>query len=146
MDSKRLKAQIIVIEQVLLFGMGVAIFLICIMAFNIHNSYFSTIAANDQLNELSAVISSNIVKLSQLEENTDSFITMDIPEKIANREYTIKLDSSGLEITLHGLEELSKSCSIFSLEQSDLIFKSGEVYSKSKMLMIYKKGNEIIII
>ena len=51
-NRKNRKAQSVIFEQVILFGIGVAIFIICFAIFNIYQNYFMTISLNDQLGQM----------------------------------------------------------------------------------------------
>jgi len=145
MPAKRsLKAQSLIFEQVLLFTMGVIIFIACFAAFSVYQSYFSAVSTNDQLSEVKDIIISNIIKLSQKEECMNSTIEIDIPEDVGGRAYIIELSADGLNITLQGMQRISKFSPLFNLGQS--ITLNGRVLSTGGKIMIYKKPNEIIII
>jgi len=136
------KGQVLILEQIVLFGMGVTIFVACFAAFSVYQSHFSAVAANDQLVETKDAVVSNILKLYQ-KDASESTIKMDIPENIAGSPYIIHLGEGGLDITIQSPEELSIHSSVFNLAEK--VDFSGSVTSTSGRLMIYKKGNEIIL-
>ena len=138
------KAQVMIFEQVLLFAMGVIIFIVCFAAFNIYQSHFSSISANDQLNEVRDVLVSEILKLYNKGEGVNSSIRVDIPDGITGRAYKVELDNSGLNITLQGPEELTKRSTVFNIGKNVTLL--GRVISTTETVMIYKKANEIIIV
>lgn len=138
----RKKAQVPIFEQVLLFLLGVTIFVVCFAVFSIYQNHFIYIGISDQLDEVKTLVISNIVKLANRENETESEITMEIPRHVGNEPYRIELSQNGLNIiTL--VTNISRSSSVYNLNYS--INLNGIVSSMSGKVVIYKKGNEITI-
>ena len=137
-----MRGQSPIFEQVMLFVLGVAIFIICFSMFKIYEDYFTDITVRDQLDAAKNFIISNILKLSKRSGDINSSIMLKIPRKAVNQPYQVSLSSKGINVTSlasgmysdSGLYNLSKS---FELEGSTL-----SSYGKC---IIYKKGNKIII-
>jgi hypothetical protein len=115
-----MKGQSPIFEQVMLFSISIAIFIICLSIFHIYEVYFTDIMMEDQLTGVKDFITSNILTLSKKNENFS--MKLEIPGRILNQIY---------EINLYNLTE--------SFEFSGSILSS---YGKH---IIYKKGNKIII-
>ena len=146
LTKRKVKGQNLLFEQVLLFGMGVLIFIVCFSAFSIYQSFFSTVSSNDQLNQVKDLIVSDLIKLSQKDYEVNSSIELDIPARIDGKPYIIELSNNVLNITLQGMDIISKTGVFFNLGQLDGITFSGRAISISESILIYKKANEIIIL
>lgn len=137
----RKKAQVVVFEQVILFFMGIILFVICFTVFNVYNMHFSNTSFNEQLSEIRLAVASSIIKLSS--KDSDSSITLRVPSKIGDEPYRISLSNSGLNITTLVTSKTRRS-SLYRLNES-LNF-SGSVQSFAGRVIVYKKGNEIKLI
>jgi len=134
-----MKGQILVFEQVMLFSAGVAIFIVLFTFFTIYQEYFVSVGIEDQLNSVNNWITSNILKISSRQ---NSSIILPIPKRIGNEIYMIKLDNNGLNVTNMALD-ITKTSNIYGLGK--LFNLSGRVLSTGGRILIYKKGNEIIL-
>jgi hypothetical protein len=140
--NKRLKGQSIMFEQVLLFTMGVTVFIIYFAVFNIYQGHFISVNVNDQLSQIKSLISSDILEMAY-KEGTTSSITRKLPKRIGNEIYKIELSSKGINVT--GLVSgISKHSTLYNLNKSMSLL--GSVTSIGGKVIIYKKGNEIRLI
>jgi len=142
LNNKKMKSQSIIFEQVLLFVMGVTIFIMYFAVFNIYQGYFTSVGVNDQLSQIKGLISSSILKLTS-KEGTTASITLKIPKRIGNEVYRIELSNNGINITSM-ITGISKHSNLYNLNES--VNLTGEVLSIAGKVMIYKKGNEIRLI
>ena len=140
-NRKNRKAQSVIFEQVILFGIGVAIFIICFAIFNIYQNYFMTISLNDQLGQMKSWVSSYILRLAENDEANSSII-LEIPKRIGGEEYMIQLSDEGINVTSL-LSRTEKKSTLFNLNKEYKL--SGEIQSFRRRFILYKKGNEIII-
>jgi hypothetical protein len=148
--KKTRKAQSLVFEQVLLFSMGVVIFIVCFAAFSVYQSYFSQVSTNDQMNQVSDIIVSEIIKLTQKEYAVNSTIELNIPARIGDRAYIVELSNEELDITIPEPNGITKTTTIFNLGAYQFdgvtpVSFSGRVTSTSESILIYKKEKEIIL-
>jgi len=143
--EKRSKAESMIFEQVLLFGMGVIIFVACFSAFSIYQSYFSAVSSNDQIEQVRDILVSSIMKLSQKGYEMESTIELDLPRTIDGKAYIIELNDESFTIALQGTKPIEKTSVFFNIGQSELLL-SGRVISTSDSVLIYKKENEIIMV
>ena len=73
MNSRReKKAQSLVLEQVLLFAIGIAVFIACVGIFIIYQNSFVAMSSDDQLKQVKDFVVSNILKLSNRENETNT--------------------------------------------------------------------------
>ena len=135
------KAQTMIFEQVILFTIGVTIFVMCFAAFNVYQDYYESVSLNDQLGQLKSWVSSHIIRITENPE-ADASIILDIPRRIAGEEYEIELSDEGITIASF-LTKTYKKSSLFNLTQQYNF--SGRITSTGRTFIIYKKGNEIII-
>ena len=138
---RTLKGQGLIFEQVILFSIGVVIFIMCFAVFNIYQNYFSTVNINDQLDQLRSWVSSNILKLTE-NPDANSSIILEIPRRLAGEEYEIELNEAGIRVMSYAtLTE--KQTPLFNMSAQYNL--SGKVVSSGRRFIIYKRGNEIII-
>jgi len=91
-----MRGQLPVFEAVLIFGIGVAIFILCYAVFSSHQQSFNTFGVHAQLNNVQNVMISYILLLTGKDAN--SSVRVDLPRTIANLPYKIVLNKSGLFI------------------------------------------------
>jgi hypothetical protein len=140
------KGATFVIGQVLVFLMGVAIFLSLFFVFNNYQYHFVRINTDNQLDEAMEIVISNLIKLSQKKGNTTTYIKMEfgegsLPEKIGSDDYWISFSSRN--VTIETSSGASTYSGIYGLNESLDI--SGTVFSTSGSFVIYKSGDRIII-
>ncbi len=137
---KKIKAQTLVFENVLLFGIGVAIFVLCYAVFTSYQLYFSGVGNIDQMNRIKNIITSNVLFLEE-KETANSSIIIRIPRKIGGQIYKIKLSNEGVNVSTSDSYVFS---SLYILDNS--LYISGKTTSIKGKVTIYKRGNKIIII
>ncbi len=135
------KAQSLIFEQVILFSIGVVIFIMCFAVFNIYQNYFSSVGINDQLDQIRSWVSSNILKLVENRDANSSMI-LEIPRRLAGEEYEIEINGEGIRVMSY-LTQTEKQTPLFNLSNQYTL--SGKVVSTGRRFIIYKRGNEIII-
>jgi len=141
-QKRRLKAQGLIFEQVLLFAIGVFIFIVCFGVFASYQDYFLSVGINDQLENVKNLIVFNILKLSE-KENTNSHIILPISKKAGDEAYKAVLSENGLNVTSLA-SGISKFSNLYGLNESFNL--SGRVVSTAGKIVIYKTENEIRLI
>ncbi len=136
------KGASIVFEQVLLFMIGVIIFIACFSMFNSYELYFSESIAANQLEEVSEWIVSNIVGFSEGME-VNSTVRIRIPELVGNEPYMIDLTQEGLNLT--GFVSGRSVFSPLSGINQSFSLSGGFSTMHGSEFVIYKRGNQIII-
>lgn len=137
------KGAVLVFEQVMLFMIGVAIFISLFAVFSTYQTHFNRISAQDQLSEVNNIISSRILIMSQEDKNTNISVSLSIPRTVGGMDYKIELFEDGLNVSTIDKGIFSFS-SLYNLNSS--FYLAGRVLSTSGRLVIYKNGNRIIII
>jgi len=137
---KKIKAQTLVFENVLIFGISVAIFVLCYAVFTSYQLYFSGVGNIDQMNRIKNIITSNVLFLEE-KETANSSIIIRIPRKIGGQIYKIKLSNEGVNVSTSDSYVFS---SLYILDNS--LYISGKTTSIKGKVTIYKRGNKIIII
>lgn len=137
-----MKGQSPVFEQVMLFVLGVAIFVICFSMFRIYENYFTDATVRDQLDAAKDYISSNILKLSKRGGEINSSIMLKIPTRASNQPYRITLSDRGINVTSLSSKMYSDS---YLYNLSDSFELGGGTISSYGKCIIYKNGNRIII-
>jgi hypothetical protein len=144
MKSRGLKSkgQTLVFEQVLLFTIGVAIMITSLALFMMYQNYYLSVTTTDHLAEVKEQIMSNIIKLSE-KESLNSSALLEIPQRIGSSYYRTTLSNAGLNITLEQAEDMSDFSPVYGLNKTFNF--SGSVMSDRGKIVIYKKGDSIII-
>ena len=136
-----MRGQSLIFEQVMLFVVGIAIFIVCFTMFRIYEDHFSDMTMRDQLNGVKDFIVSNILRLSKQGEMNSSII-LEIPRRINNQPYEVSLSNDGINITTMASNVYVDS-GLYNLTESFEF--SGKALSSYGKHIIYKKGNKIII-
>lgn len=132
----------IVFEQVLLFMIGVIIFIACFSMFSSYELYFSESIATNQLEEVSEWIVSKILGFSERTE-INSTVRVSIPKFVGNEPYEISLTQKGLNMTGF-LSGRSVFLPLSGINQS-FSLSGGFSTMHGSEFVIYKRGNQIII-
>lgn len=138
---RRLSGQSLIFEQVLLFGIGVGIFVALFAVFTVYQNYFTSVNLHNQLDEVKDVVVLKIIKLIE-KENVTTYMVVEIPRRISDEGYEIVLSNNGLNVTSL-LTGVSKSSSLYGLNESYNL--TGSVMSIFGRIIIYKKENKIIL-
>ncbi|MFH1364269.1 MAG: hypothetical protein ABIH52_01305 [Candidatus Aenigmatarchaeota archaeon] len=135
------KSQVLIFEQVLMFTIGVTIFIIYFATFSIYQDYYLTTGTNDQLTEVKSFLTSHVIKMAMMNESNITTL-VNIPRNIGNQIYKIEFSNTGINITT--LEIYSSKTSSFLNLNKTMSF-NGRVVSGSGKLTLIKRGNEIRI-
>lgn len=139
----KLKGQILVFEQVLLFTISVAIFVTSFALFIMYQNYYVSETSGDQLGQVRDYILSHIIEISK-NEDFESTATLSIPRRVGNGYYKIKLSDLGINVTFWPVDEGGERFStLYGLNET--ISFGGEVVSDRGKIVIYKRGNSIYI-
>ena len=142
-----MKGQLMVFEQVMLFILGVLIFLVCFASFSSYGDVFTQNGNDDQLEQVTNYIAYSIVRASEGWNGTSSYYDIDIPKTIGGESYRIKLTPAGLNVTT--LPSFNYRFSyLYGLNRTVDFSGSGggsEVTSQTGIVVLYKNGNKIIL-
>ncbi len=133
--------QTIVFEQVLLFMVSVAIFVACFALFQIYETYYSTISANDHVQAVRDIVSAQVLQFTKFEGMNVS-ATLNVPEKIGDEGYDVIFTGSGLNVTTR-ITGITATSDLFQLGNR-YTFTGNSTSSEGKII-IYKRGNNIIL-
>lgn len=138
---RKLSGQSLIFEQVLLFGIGVGIFVTLFVAFGVYQMHFSDMSVNNQLSEIKDVVVLNIIRLTE-KENVTAHFMMEIPRRVVDEGYEITLSNNGL-VVRSLVSDVTKTSSLYGLNETYNM--SGSVMSVFGRFIIYKKENKIIL-
>lgn len=136
------KGQTLVFEQVLLFTIGVTVFLISFALFMMYQNHYISETTRDQITQVKEYLLSNIIKLCE-KEDFNSSIVLDLPQTIGNSLYRISFSPEGLNITLEPETTIYEFSNLYGFNET-FTFK-GMVISDRGKIVIYKRGNSIYI-
>lgn len=139
-QGKAKKGQVIVFENVLIFTISVAIFIVCFAVFTIYQGYFTQVGISDQVSQVRDYITSHIIILAE-KEGMNSSMTVKIPRTVGSEPYEITLSQSGLAVTSL-VSGISRTSQVYGLPY---VFASRRIPSSRGKITIYKKANQIII-
>jgi len=143
--GRKMKAQAMVFERMMLFLIGVIIFVVCFAIFMGYQDYFTTTSMDSQMDILGSHISYSILKVAEKEYEAESRLNIEIPKRIGNEPYIVILSSRGLNITTTITGE-NRFFNVYGLNESFTLGGEKIVSTATESVMIYKKGNRIILI
>jgi hypothetical protein len=139
----RSKGQILVFEQVLLFSISIVVFITSFALFMMYQNYYLSETTQDQLTQVKEYIISSIIKLCD-KNDFNSSVILSIPKTIGNSFYRISLSPAGLNVTLWPERETGDFSTLYGLNTT-FTFEPSMVVSDMGKIVIYKKGNSIIL-
>lgn len=143
MNSQKVrKGQTLIFEQVMLFSVSVAIFVICFSVFSVYENYFVSVTSNNQLDEVKEWVSASILKVAEKDSAT-SILTLNVPRKVGDAVYELSLSEDGL-VAKNLLTNTERSSSLYDLGK-EFSF-SGETTSINGKVTIKKEDKQIIIV
>ncbi len=144
-SRRKMKAQSMVFERVMLFSIGVIIFVISFAVFASYDDFFVSSSMENQLSTLGNHISYSILRVAEKEDNAEAKLHVDIPPRIGNEPYYIVLAGNGLNITTAVTHE-TRFFNVYGLNESYSLGGERILSTKTDSVMIYKKGKRIILI
>ncbi len=135
------KGQTVVFEQVLIFSISVAIFIAAFTLFSMYQNQYMSITTRDHLAGVKEYVMSNIIDLAK-KEGFNSSITLKIPRTISNRLYILDLSNNGLHVNMTG-GNVYEFSSLSALNETFTF--GGQVSSDLGVIVIYKKGDKILL-
>jgi hypothetical protein len=136
----KVKGQILVFEQVLIFGIAITIFITSFALFAMYQNYYVSSSVQDQLTGVKEYVLSNIIKICE-KDDMNSSVVLPIPRIIGNNYYRISLNSTGLTVSMEG--NISDFSPLYGL--NEMYNFSGMVVSDLGKIVIYKYSNLIYI-
>ena len=132
----------LIFEQVMLFMIGIGIFVVTFSIFTSYEGHYSSSIVEDQLGEVSDWVVSNILGVSA-DEGMNATLKVTVPAMVGNERYKINLTQEGLIVSTLDTERsvfspLSRLNETMSLGGSFSTTHGGE-------FIIYKRGSQIII-
>lgn len=135
-NKRRKKGQYLVIEEILLFGMGLAIFGgTLLIAENFKEGTTQTIS-EIKIMEVSQVLLNGIYTLQKI--NNTAKITMNIPETIASEEYVIVGSKNQKELVIYNSKEVF-------VKIKTPVYVSGTVHSTNGKILLMTNGSKVFI-
>lgn len=140
-----MKGQSAIFEQVLLFGISVAIFVMAFAVFQVYQSHFSSVASVDHARAVRDIVYGAVMEMSRI-ERINSSVKLQIPERINGEGYKITLNNTAVTIRTYDTG-LTVSSGIASLSRANggAWDFSGTATSSRREIIIYKRGSNIIL-
>jgi hypothetical protein len=138
--SRKMKGQNLVFEQVMLFLIGVLIFIICYSIFSSYQSSYTVAGTDNQLKQVSSYLSLAVIRLSESPNNTAT-LYLEVPKDIGGEVYRMKLTKEGINVTLlsSGKNILSTLAGI----NQTINLSGSSVVSTAGAVTLYKNSNNI---
>lgn len=142
----RSKGQNIVINEVLLFALGILITVHVVNSFSTMQSSLRQVSTTDQFTGVADIISSAAVQAA----SSNASIVAEFPEKISEEVYVISLKDDSVIIYDLGDPDTKVSQKLFNIAQTDcssegVFCLDGEVLSTAGRAEIYVDGKTIKI-
>ena len=137
------KGASLVFEQVLLFMIGVIIFIISMSIFRSYELYYTDTITREQLDEVSGMVASTLITFSG-DPGINSTMRIAVPATLGNEHYSIRLSQAGLNLTT-----LVTGTQVFlplsGINRTFDRMQGGFSTAHGSEFLIYKRGNQIII-
>lgn len=140
-----LKGQTRIFEEVLLFGISIAIFVTCLSIFQSYQDHFGFVALNDQALEIGNIVQGNLVEMARLGDANASAV-IGIPRQLSGESYFIQLNNTDVTIKTErkGIVYLGR-LQMIGKDIGGSFSLSGKAASSRGQIIIYKKGDNIIL-
>lgn len=135
-SRKKRKGQVLILEEMIMFGLGVTIIAGTIFLFNYINDKILEHIENDQAEEIASYIQSHVTSLYSI-DCTKCYITVKIPERIGKNTYTILGEDSKNTLLIHDNNRIWN-------EKSLPVMLSGTEEGSGMLRLEYSNG-EIIL-
>ena len=136
-----MKGQSVIFEEVLLFGISVAIFIVAFAIFQMYQMNFSSDSLADHTRTVRDMVLGHIVELTRLGDLNAS-ITLRIPREISGEYYDISINDTDIAV----VTDRTKTTASYNIESISTAYSfSGETASRRGEIIIYKRGYNIII-
>ena len=132
----------VIFEQVMLFLIGISIFLACFSIFRTYEDSFRYSIVMDQLEEVNEKVVSSILGFSR-RDNTNTTLRVSVPVTIGGENYVINLTQEGLNLTT-SVTGRSFFSPLASINRSISLGGAFSTVHGSEFV-IYKRGSQIII-
>jgi hypothetical protein len=141
-----MKGQTRIFEEVLLFAISIAIFVTCLSIFQMYQNHFGYVSLEDQTREIGNIVQGHLMEISRL-RGMDASVVVSVPREISGEYYVISL--SDTEITVVTERTAMKYTGTLNMISRDLGGNidglSGQANSGKGQIIIYKRGNNIIL-
>lgn len=135
------KSQAIIFENVLIFTISIAIFIVLFAVFTIYQSYFTYVTVDDQLTQMTSYLASHVLMLAEKGE-TNTTSTILVPKTIGGEPYEIELKEDGnIEVSTLNTQATRRAY----LYNLPFEFVQKKVPSARGKITLKKTGNQIII-
>ncbi|MCD6496258.1 MAG: hypothetical protein J7K54_03230 [Candidatus Aenigmarchaeota archaeon] len=140
-----MKGQNAVFEQVLLFGISVAIFVMAFAVFNVYQTHFSSVASVDHIKAVKDIVYASVIEMMRV-DGINSSAKISIPKTINGEGYEVSLNNTAITVrTYDSGISASSSTAFMGGEGADTYGFSGSVSSSRGEIIIYKRGSNIIL-
>ncbi|UCD03132.1 MAG: hypothetical protein JSV63_00660 [Candidatus Aenigmatarchaeota archaeon] len=136
-----MKGQSIIFEEVLLFGISVAIFIVAFTIFQMYQMNFSSNSLSDHTRSVRDMVLGHVVELTRIGDLNAS-LTLRIPREMSGEYYHIYINNTNFWV----ITDETKTTASYSIESMSSTYSfSGETASRMGEIIIYKRGYNIII-
>lgn len=143
-NKKILKGQYDLINEIILFAIGLAITSFIIVNFSKIENTSSALSINDSFKATANKIADAVIKVYS---NPNSSITIEIPNKIQEKTYSISLDDATSSVIFKTLDSpyITVSQQLFNISNRNYINNGGKKYSIGRSVISSAKYVEIAI-
>ena len=137
------KGATLAFEQVMLFMIGISIFLASMFIFKSYEAYYTETISRDQMMDVTDLVASNIITFS-FRTGTNGSTWVSVPSEIGGEAYYIELRQDGLNVSsLTGRREVFRGLS--TINQTYGLSGRFSTAGGRSQFQIFKNGDQIII-
>ncbi len=136
--DKVLRGQYQVLEQVVLFGIGLIILTSVFSIFNLLGNRIDLVAGHDSFQETNMFLVSNAIEAyGQGRFFYNVSIILPVPRVIGGNTYRISLNKNGIHINAVGSEAYNTSAGVYNINQTAAKMNGVELSTQSPLKMVF---------
>lgn len=139
-----MRGQYRVLGEIFIFTVGIILVTMVVSSFQSIQNSINEVLIKDNLNTISGLVVSGIVKVS-IENN--AIFRMEIPQKISDRTYEMRMDGDVLIISDSEAPELNVTQELFNITKNhNILIIGGRLQSAAKYVEIFQDEQDNIVI
>ncbi len=141
------KGQYQIIEQVILFGIGLIILTSVFAIFRLLGDRIGVLSVHDNFREVGFSVSSNLLEATgQGKYFSNATIKLDVPRIIGNRLYEISLNRHGVHVNYTDTDAYKAVVGLYNINGTSVALSGAELSSLSPLEIFYKNSTKEAVV
>jgi len=136
--AKQLRGQYQILEQVILFGIGLIILTSVFSIFSLLGDRIGFISVHDNFQETGLAVASNLVEVyGQGKYFYNASLILPLPRVVGNRLYRVSIDVDGVHITAVETAGYNASVGVYNINRTAGSFRGSELSASSPIRLVF---------